>query len=665
MDLLPASLRSSLINTLLWLSFISACLFYGVAENVMLLFFCAGFLLFACLFTPFSDWLRLYRSQRFGVWLCLYFLVVLTLAYQFVTISADSSFAMSWVLALPVIWYLVYAANSHRRWLRIALVATVCAFAVHSAVAYLAFGVRAYQPLGDPNHYASLLYLVWIPLAHLTLQRSWQGDAELRWLIPGHLLLFTVALAIAATGSRVGLVLIGAALLGWILLVALRRLSVAPLLGLLASTSAALLIWWLAIPEAMPSALDGKDFEAGIGIRTSLNMAAVDMMRAAPLFGHGVFTFPMLYPVYRLIGDQSSAGMYVHNDYLQLMAESGPWLVVVPLILLVLTARRLLLALFSKQRSIALDWFGLAMACAGLLAHASVNFVFYTLPLGIAFAVVCAELFSLRLTDPVSADGAPTELLTDADASTSAAAWPVRTGLVATLAGAFIFWAYLGLDVVVQGVFGGQLAPGPIGTLKRDVPGMVRFASTARSLNDKRVTPVLAEAALYAAMIEADPRSGISKDAILQRHRLAIAMDPYNSFVYRAMYDFIRRFGDRELISRLTVDESPQALLLKVVQLELGGTPSVYDLLSLYDQQGHQVEALSMLRTRVFPWLELIHWAQPANAEGLLVEMRQRADALGDVAFLAEIDRSADYLAQIRPDDRAEYLRDWQRELFR
>jgi O-antigen ligase len=406
----------------------------------MLLFVSTGLLLFACVLTPFSDWLSLYRRQTLGVWLCLYALAVLTVAYQVVSISADNSFAMSWVLAVPVIWYLVYAANPQRRWLRIALVVSVCVFAVHSAIAYLVWGERAYQPFGDPNHYASLLYLVWIPLAHVTLQRSWQGATELRWLLPSHLLLFTLVLAIIATGSRVGMTIVAAALFGWLLLVLLRRLSVVPLLGLYASAATALLVWWLALPDSVPPVFDGEYFNTGVGIRASLNLATLEIMRAAPLLGHGVFTFPMLYPLFRLPGDQSSAGMFVHNDYLQLLAESGPWLVVILLVVLLLVSRRLWLALFSKQQSKNVNWFGLAMACGALLAHASVNYVFYFLPLGIAFAVVCVELFSISLTNSIPAGGADSDADPERGGGT-AAALPGRTGVVAMLATAFIFWA--------------------------------------------------------------------------------------------------------------------------------------------------------------------------------------------------------------------------------
>ena len=36
-------------------------------------------------------------------------------------------------------------------------------------------GERAHQPLADPNNYAALMYLVWIPLAHQYVAQGWRG----------------------------------------------------------------------------------------------------------------------------------------------------------------------------------------------------------------------------------------------------------------------------------------------------------------------------------------------------------------------------------------------------------------------------------------------------------------------------------------------------------
>ena len=95
---------------------------------------------------------------------------------------------------------------------------TIAVFAIHSAVAFLSNGQRAYEPLSDANHYASMLYLVWIPLAHYLLVGSWQQRMPAGRLLPIHVLLFVFAMVIAATASRVGMFILLAALAGWLLL---------------------------------------------------------------------------------------------------------------------------------------------------------------------------------------------------------------------------------------------------------------------------------------------------------------------------------------------------------------------------------------------------------------------------------------------------------------
>ena len=53
--------------------------------------------------------------------------------------------------------------------------------------------------------------------------------------------------------------------------------------------------------------------------QSALNQAA-----DYPILGSGLATFGQLYPQYRTLDDDSTAGFFVHNDYLQLLAEVGP-----------------------------------------------------------------------------------------------------------------------------------------------------------------------------------------------------------------------------------------------------------------------------------------------------------------------------------------------------
>ena len=54
----------------------------------------------------------------------------------------------------------------------VSVIALVVALAAISDVRFVLFGERAHQPLVDPNNYAALMYLVWIPLVHRHLSRA-------------------------------------------------------------------------------------------------------------------------------------------------------------------------------------------------------------------------------------------------------------------------------------------------------------------------------------------------------------------------------------------------------------------------------------------------------------------------------------------------------------
>ena len=66
----------------------------------------------------------------------------------------------------------------------------------------------------------------------------------------------------------------------------------------------------------------------GAAYRGLLYSAALEIYQANPLTGAGVFVFPLLYRGLRSPLDQATAGEFVHNDYLQFLAEGGPLLLV-------------------------------------------------------------------------------------------------------------------------------------------------------------------------------------------------------------------------------------------------------------------------------------------------------------------------------------------------
>ena len=94
--------------------------------------------------------------------------------YQ-LSLSQDTSYTPSWLLWFALlVWAVLSAVSGNTRlltwWL---LVAGMAGLAIWSTVQYWSVGLRASMPVNDPNNYASALYLLWIPSAHIVLARRW------------------------------------------------------------------------------------------------------------------------------------------------------------------------------------------------------------------------------------------------------------------------------------------------------------------------------------------------------------------------------------------------------------------------------------------------------------------------------------------------------------
>jgi hypothetical protein len=647
-------LRSSLISLLLWLSFLTACLFYGVQENVIVLCLSIGLMLAAAILSPWRRVMARFSRKTIDGWLCLWSLGCLVISYSFVTISPESSFAVTWILACLPLWYLVISALPDRRLLHWLLIGTVLVFALLSALRFVVSGQLAFEPLTDPNNYASLLYLAWIPLAHRLLLGEWRDTLQPNQRLFAHIMLMILALALFATSSRVGLAVVCAALAGWLFLLTFRRLAIKPWLVLVVSTAIVYSLVLLLQPQLASGAFNSSEFGAGVSIRGALYSSAWQMFLDAPLLGTGIFTFSLLYPLYRQLGDQSTAGLLVHNDYLQLALESGPWLILPLLVVAIAVTRLLWRSLFSKSQT-DLNKYGLAMTAAALLVHASVNFVFYVLPLIMMLAVVFAELFAVQDGKaPVSAAGESTARLS----TSRPVAW------VTGLAFGVFAWFYLALDVAISAVFAGQPVINTVREMRTDSESLLVFARRAQVLNDRRSTPVLAEAMLLTRMYAKQGETAVSKAEILARYRHALRLDPLNPMVYEQFFQFLNRFADAELAASLRREEIPQALLLRAVQLDVRRTGTIFELLAFYDRLGLSEQALAVVKNDVFPWVERVQWHHPEDAQRLIGEMRRRAEDLEDEEFLRALEARSTEVSRFSPRLFDYRLRDWMREVI-
>ncbi len=110
-----------------------------------------------------------------------------------------------------------------------------------------------------------------------------------------------------------------------------------------------------------------------------------------PLFGTGLGTYRLQYLYYRLPEETETSGDLAHNDYLQMLMEGGPALLILLLAwgvaALALSLKAWSAAAASQnardQRFKAAVSFSMLTAAIGLFLHAGVNFIFYVAPLSL------------------------------------------------------------------------------------------------------------------------------------------------------------------------------------------------------------------------------------------------------------------------------------------
>ena len=187
--------------------------FQGITTNLVYLGLTAAALLAALACVGTRAIAAKFDANRWPFALALAMLGYLIVAYRF-SVRADNSFGASWVLAAGPLAFIggsVMIQNlTARRLLMISISMLIIALAAVSSVRFVMFGERAHQPLDDPNNYATLMYLVWIPLAHQYLAQGWRGEqttsVEHACVLASSFLLI---LAIIATRSRTAMMIVG------------------------------------------------------------------------------------------------------------------------------------------------------------------------------------------------------------------------------------------------------------------------------------------------------------------------------------------------------------------------------------------------------------------------------------------------------------------------
>jgi O-antigen ligase len=248
-------------------------------------------------------------------------------------------------------------------------------------------GSLIYGPYSNHNHYAGLMEMLFpIPLVASFLPRNERKD---------RVFCLTAAAVMAATiflsGSRGGMLAFSAEILVLLLLVRRKRTSSRLALAVFLAILAALIIWVGAGPvvDRVQSIATSVHDDASAGLRNQINQDTIRMFMARPILGWGLGVFPDVFPSFRSFYITLSING-AHNDYLQLLAETGLLGFSIAGLLVVTTYRKGL----AKLRSGALGTrSGAALAClmaiTGILVHSFFDFNLEIPANAVWFFVLC------------------------------------------------------------------------------------------------------------------------------------------------------------------------------------------------------------------------------------------------------------------------------------
>ena len=560
-------------------------------------------------------------------------LAALVLSYQW-SLSKDSSFLPTWAIAMvPITFLIVQELGVWRSRLYALVSLAVLGFALLSLWQLVTLNERAMLPLTDANNYGSFLYMTLIVWMYVYLRRCWEGGFS-DW--PLNIAAFVLALvmftAVFATQSRTSAVIVFAALAIFFLLALARRKSVVPVL-----LFAVLAVVGYVVAASLVTTTNSfaaEKLAEGAAYRGLLYAAALDVYQAHPFTGAGIFVFPLLYRGLRSPLDQATAGEFVHNDYLQFLAEGGPLLFAALVIFAGATLWRFIAAglqmLPSGRGSLPDANFGFVLALGAVLAHALVNFVMFTPVL--AFLVGMNAAF---------VDWQSLHIVTQTGARF------LRSVVIGLLAWGWLCVAYLGLDTLSVGVFQRQAGVPFASHFNSSPDRMLGYAQLAQRLNAERGLPVFVEAAMYRHQLSQKPESELLLKRTLTAYRRARLADPWNTNVTLQMYAFV--MNQPQLVPGLTAQEAPEQLLLQTIELDPVFVAGYEAIISHYRLAGREEVAYEVLRSRLAVWLPWLAHANMPAAQRFLGYLAGWAERTGDVTYQAELEQIAAEVQAVQP----------------
>jgi O-antigen ligase len=335
---------------------------------------------------------KTWHNYQFSLMMVVY-LIWLCVVALFSSQSSISMMTLAVLTALPLMFLSATNISSFNviwRILNKTLLLVGFSFAIWAIYQVSVEGKLAEGPLEDRNAFAALMNLIWF-LAVIAFTK-YLKEKNIKASAASGLCILIVSIALFATSSRAGIVawLILQPLLIWCVYQftqSKKITAIVPMIALIA-------YFFSAIP--LNSDVSQRSFslkqDKSTSARVLLWKSSAEIALDNPITGTGWGTFESIYPAYRYKEENTTKGLYTHNDYLQFAAEGGipaALLLISILIGILLQIKKNLTSIRSDAQ---FESVVLLLAVLALFIHASLNFIFYY-----AFMNAIAGLYLARV----------------------------------------------------------------------------------------------------------------------------------------------------------------------------------------------------------------------------------------------------------------------------
>ena len=550
------------------------------------------------------------------------FLVIVLLSTLWST-SISSSFVCAWVVAaLPITFLLwTHQTNTAEAWPRLwsLLMIATTGVAAWGIIDVLFGAPLATASFIDSNALGALFNLVFFPTLFRYLNPTDEGGQSRldRYLPVVALLSMTAGLFATHSRGAIGL---------WLLLCLVSFCLTAPLGRGRYRIFAALMLVAFANHLAdrfspagpMKTPILEIENDSSLTHRLMLYRSALEIYKEHPLLGTGLGTFKYHYPAHRDLRENTTTGDLVHNDYLQFLLEGGPLLLLAFAALLLGTLgtlRRihgpvLLRNRTSRPTPEVMESCGLLLGVLALFMHATVNFIFYSLPLS-----MLAGLFLAQANKSATPPGGTPGLHLPVRPSVAKACIVVVLGLPCAMLAVDATASYLFVAETrhpwIHEIRGDEIQAHKIATLLLAVrPSNADALRTRASIDHYRAKNSLAQ-----------NQQGFARLACRDYLRL-LKVRTVDSYGLNGLALLILEFPGLSDCRHPDVGANPEALAKLAIHYNPTSAQPYFTLLDFYESKGLFQEAYELLTQHALPWFEMpipLGAEMQARAEGRLL----------------------------------------------